>query len=202
MKNNIPTKSIDEFKNLISNISDNKISKEKTIEKLNRTINKENIDDTRKISKIKAQNLAANLLNYFNIDISEKIISSPTKLKKLFENEKELDEKFKSCLKDEKRIFSVIDNFSAHKTYLSKLICKMLNIKLIFLPKYSPFLNPIEQLWRVMKNIIHRNTIFDLNLLKQDVAKNFYDLVDNESFTEVWIGNYIAKNRCPTVKTN
>jgi hypothetical protein len=61
------------------------------------------------------------LLNYFNIDISKKIISSPTRLKKLFENEEELDEKFKSCLKDEKRIFSVLNNFYAHKTYLSKL---------------------------------------------------------------------------------
>jgi hypothetical protein len=31
-----------------------------------------------------------------------------------------------------------------------------------------------------MKNIIHRNTIFDLNFLKLEVTKNFYDLVDNE----------------------
>ncbi|MCC7554296.1 MAG: transposase [Methanobacteriaceae archaeon] len=45
-----------------------------------------------------------------------------------------------------KRIIIIIDNYSVHKTYLSKIICKLLNIQLIYLPKYSPHLNPIEQL--------------------------------------------------------
>jgi putative transposase len=100
---------------------------------------------------------------------------------------------FPNCLKSEKRIVIIMNNFSVHKTYLSKIICKILNIKLIYLPKYSLFLNPIEQLWRTMKNIIHRNPIQDINFLKKKVNKFFYKLVDKNTFVEKWINANIAK---------
>ena len=138
--------------------------------------------------------MTLNLLNYFKIPVLENLIKSPSKLKKLFENGDEFNQMFPNCLKSEKRIVIVIDNFSVHKTYLSRIICRLLNIKLIYLPKYSPFLNPIEQLWRTMKNIIHRNPIVDINYLKDKIYEIFNKKVDKPSLVKKWIDEYIAKN--------
>jgi transposase len=194
IKSQIPTKNLEEFKQEISkNISDPEISKETTIKRIKRTINRENTEDKRKISKIKAQNFTSTLLNYFNINISNNLIKNPSKLKELFENKKEFNKLFPNCLKSEKRIVIIIDNYSVHKTYLSKIICKILNIKLIYLPKYSPFLNPIEQLWRTIKNILHRNPIENIEYLKEEVFKLYTESVDKSSFTEKWIAKYITK---------
>ncbi|MCC7554043.1 MAG: transposase [Methanobacteriaceae archaeon] len=49
----------------------------------------------------------------------------------------------------------------------------MLNIILILLPKYSPHLNPIEQLWRNIKNCIYRNPIINIESLTRDFTKEF-----------------------------
>jgi hypothetical protein len=194
VQNSIPIKNVDEFnQEILKNISNTDASKETIIKRLKRSINKENTEDKRKISKIKAQNLTLALINYFNLEIPEKLIRNPSQLKKVFENKNQFDEMFPCCLKSEKRIFMIIDNFSVHKTYLSRIICKILNIELIFLPKYSPFLNPIEQLWRTMKNIIHRDSIPDINFLEKIVDRLFHELVDETTFFKEWIEKYIAK---------
>jgi len=194
IKDQIPTKDLEEFKREISdNIADPEISKETTIKRIKRTINRENTEDKRKISKIKAQNFTSALLNYFNINISNNLIKNPLKLKELFENKEEFDKLFVNCLKSEKRIIIIIDNYSVHKTYLSRIICTILNIKLIYLPKYSPFLNPIEQLWRTIKNILHRNPIRDIEYLIEEVFKLYEELVDKPSFIEKWVAKYITK---------
>ena len=65
-----------------------------------------------------------------------------------------LEENLQKKLLNEKRICLILDNFSVHKSAFIKKIAKILNIELINLPPYSPHLNPIEQLWRIMKNII------------------------------------------------
>jgi len=194
IKSLIPTKDLDEFKHsILKNIDDTNASKELTLKRLKKTINMENTEDKRKISKIKAQNFTLSLLNHFKISPPDDLLKKPLKLKELFDNQEKFDKLFPNCLKSEKRIVIIIDNFSVHKTYLSRIICKILNIKLIYLPKYSPFLNPIEQLWRTIKNILHRNPIQDIGFLKSEVVKLYYELVDQESFAQNWIDEYIVK---------
>jgi len=194
IKDLIPIKDLDEFKHsILKNIDDADASKELTVKRLKRTLNMENTEDKRKISKIKAQNFTLSLLNYFNISTPDDLLKKPLKLKELFDNQEEFDKLFPNCLKSEKRIVIIIDNFSVHKTYLSRIICKILNIKLIYLPKYSPFLNPIEQLWRTIKNILHRNPIQDIKYLKKKVVKLYYESVDQKSFVQKWIDDYIVK---------
>ena len=39
----------------------------------------------------------------------------------------------------------ILNNHSAHVSYLVRLIAKILNIELILLPGYSPNLNPINK---------------------------------------------------------
>lgn len=63
-----------------------------------------------------------------------------------------------------KKIYLVIDNASAHK---SKKVSKFLlphknKLELVFLPPYSPDLNPIEILWRELKKDVVYNTFYPL----------------------------------------
>ncbi|KZX14012.1 hypothetical protein MBFIL_09480 [Methanobrevibacter filiformis] len=44
-----------------------------------------------------------------------------------------------------------------------------------------------------MKNILHRNPIPDIEYLKKEVVKLYYELVDEISFVENWISEYIVK---------
>jgi putative transposase len=49
------------------------------------------------------------------------------------------------------RICLVLDNFPTHKAKKVKEKAEELNIELIYLPPYSPDLNPIEYLWKKHK---------------------------------------------------
>ena len=44
----------------------------------------------------------------------------------------------------------VLDGAGYHRSEIVKDEAKKLNIELIYLPPYSPNLNPIERLWKVM----------------------------------------------------
>ena len=55
-----------------------------------------------------------------------------------------------------REIWLVCDNASFHKTNYIIALAQSLNINLIFLPPYSPFLNPIENLWGVLKEVFRR----------------------------------------------
>ena len=50
-----------------------------------------------------------------------------------------------------KYIIVVLDNASIHKSKKVKEYCKKNNIYLVYLPPYSPDLNPIEKLWKKVK---------------------------------------------------
>ena len=57
------------------------------------------------------------------------------------------------------RICLVLDNFATHKAKKVKEKASELNIELIYLPPYSPDLNPIEYLWKNIKRIISISSI-------------------------------------------
>ena len=51
----------------------------------------------------------------------------------------------------ERRIHLFLDRYSSNRSNLVKRVAKILNINLIYIPPYSPHLNPIEQVWRLVK---------------------------------------------------
>ena len=50
----------------------------------------------------------------------------------------------------------IMDNATFHKSELTKSLIEQANCKLVFLPAYSPDLNPIEKFWANLKNKIKK----------------------------------------------
>jgi len=61
-------------------------------------------------------------------------------------------EKIKEANKEYKAIVVVLDNFPSHKSKVVKDKAKGLGIYFVWLPPYSPNLNPIEFLWKSIKS--------------------------------------------------
>jgi transposase len=60
----------------------------------------------------------------------------------------------------------IMDNASFHKSKKTRELIESVKCRIIFLPPYSPDLNPIEKFWANMKrwieyNILNFNAIFD-----------------------------------------
>jgi putative transposase len=54
-------------------------------------------------------------------------------------------------IEKKKWIILILDNASIHKTKRVKDYCKKNNIRLVYLPPYSPELNYIEKVWKMIK---------------------------------------------------
>lgn len=61
----------------------------------------------------------------------------------------------------------ILDNYPVHKAKLAEKASEILNIHLIPLPPYSPKLNPIEQVWRIIKRELSKIYIKDKIFLIQ-----------------------------------
>jgi transposase len=61
---------------------------------------------------------------------------------------------------DSKTVHIILDQSGYHKSKLVAEEAKKLDIKIHFLPPYSPNLNPIERLWKVMNEHVRNNHFF------------------------------------------
>jgi len=66
----------------------------------------------------------------------------------------------------------IMDNAAFHKSQKTKELIESVGCKLIFLPPYSPDLNPIEKFWANMKRWI-KDKISDYKQL-YDVIQKFF----------------------------
>ncbi len=62
---------------------------------------------------------------------------------------------------DEKEIHLILDGAGYNRSKSVKKLAKELNIKLVYLPPYSPNLNPIERLWKFMKKEVTANRYYE-----------------------------------------
>ena len=61
---------------------------------------------------------------------------------------------------DDKEIVIILDNASYNHAYKTVEEAALLNIRLLFLPTYSPNLNLIERLWKFFKKIVLKNKYY------------------------------------------
>lgn len=72
----------------------------------------------------------------------------------------------------DQRLILVMDNASYHKSRATLAALAALEDRLlvIWLPKYSPFLNPIERFWLHLKNLANANCLHpDLESLQREI---------------------------------
>jgi len=80
--------------------------------------------------------------------------------------------------KTESRIHLILDRAGYHRAREVKKEARKLNIKLHYLPAYSPNLNPIERLWKVMNEQVRNNRFFkSAKDFKQAIWKFFDEIL-------------------------
>ena len=61
----------------------------------------------------------------------------------------------------------------------------------MYLPPYSPKLNPIEQVWRTVKGEISTEFIKDKDFLVDNFERIFYENIDKKYFTDKGVDEYL-----------
>lgn len=77
-----------------------------------------------------------------------------------------------------------MDNAKIHSSDLSLAVFEILNINPIFLPTKSPDLNPIEDLWRIIKDRRYYNTLDELITIFEE---GFNEFIGLKSLYENWL---------------
>ncbi|OFV65605.1 MAG: transposase [Candidatus Syntrophoarchaeum butanivorans] len=92
----------------------------------------------------------------------------------------------------EKRIVVVLDNFRTHHAKKVKKEAEKLNISLVYLPPYSPDLNPIENVWKSVKRAVSERSPLNVKELKEAIAEAFKKLTESISFAKSWIEKFLG----------
>ena len=92
---------------------------------------------------------------------------------------------------DYKAIIVVLDNFSTHVSNRVKKEAEQLGIYLVYLPPYSPDLNPIEFVWKSIKRVISILFVDNVEVLRRIIERTFSRLAESLSFAKSWIEKFI-----------
>ena len=88
----------------------------------------------------------------------------------------------------------VLDNFRSHHAKLTTETAKKLNIDLIFLPPYSPHLNPIEYIWKSIKREISPLFIQTQEELQKLIEIHFKKRSPSLTYAKEWIKKFLKKS--------
>lgn len=89
------------------------------------------------------------------------------------------------------RILLILDNFSAHTCEHTRKRATQLGINLVFLPVSSPHLNPIEQVWKLLKWLISPITVDSPDSFRSLVADTFFEITDRIGFASEWVDRFL-----------
>ena len=90
-----------------------------------------------------------------------------------------------------KAIIILLDNYSTHHASQVKATARELDIYLVYLPPYSPDLNPLEYLWKSIKRIMSRSCIRTLEEMKENIAEGWKQLSGSLGFAKKWIAQFL-----------
>ena len=66
-----------------------------------------------------------------------------------------------------------------------------MDIELVFLPPYSPDLNPIEYIWKSIKRVISDRFVKNLEDMRMIIARSFLDFSTKLSFARSWMTKFL-----------
>ena len=84
-------------------------------------------------------------------------------------------------------IILILDNFPSHHAKIVSRKVRKLRIRLVFLPPYSPNLNPVEFIWKSIRRIVSEKD------LKKVIRRGFMELSSMGSFARSWREKFITK---------
>ncbi|MEZ8288848.1 IS630 family transposase, partial [Vibrio sp. 10N.237.312.B06] len=76
----------------------------------------------------------------------------------------------------EQKVHLILDGAAYHQSEMVRNAAKVLNIELHYLPPYSPNLNPIERLWKVMNEHVRNNAYFPSKAAFTSAIKKFFNV--------------------------
>ena len=152
---------------LINKVNDEfyneKTTNQESIAKIKRILNKEDSNNPYKIKKEREKRLLSNLNNPI----------------------------IRELLSFEIPIDLILDNAKIHTSDLSLAVFDILNINPIFLPTRSPDLNPIEDLWRMIKDRIYKTYYNTLDELIEIFKEGFDKFVSLKSLYKNWLKDMV-----------
>jgi len=89
-----------------------------------------------------------------------------------------------------KIIVLVLDNSRAHHSNKTVTRAKELDIILVFLPPYSPDLNPVEFMWKTIKREVSIRFIQSKEQLRNIIKKEFARIENSLSFAKKWMETF------------
>jgi transposase len=87
----------------------------------------------------------------------------------------------------------ILDNFRSHHAKLTTETAAQLNIDLVFIPPYSPDLNPIEYIWKTIKRELSPLFIETQEQLQNIIEKHFKINSKSKTYAKNWIKKFLKK---------
>ena len=121
---------------------------------------------------LKKVKINLNINGAYNPVTKDIIFSSLSKLdaRSIVNFIKKLERKYQS----QEKIYLICDNARYYKTKLLREYLQTSKVEMFYLPSYSPNLNLIERLWRLMKKTILYNQYYDSYQSFCDSIKKFF----------------------------
>ena len=89
-----------------------------------------------------------------------------------------------------KIIVLVLDNSKTHHAIKTVTRAKELRIKLVFLPSYSPDINPVEFMWKTIKREVSVRFIQSKEQLRNIIKNEFTRVEKSLSFAKKWMETF------------
>ena len=93
-------------------------------------------------------------------------------------------------------IVAIADGFASHKSDLVKQKAKELGIYIVYLPPYSPELNPEQFIWKSVKRVLSLSFPSSLEEMKQIIASSWNEFSGSLSYAKHWIERFLFNNHC------
>lgn len=89
-----------------------------------------------------------------------------------------------------KQIIVFLDNFRSHTANETKKFARSIGMTLVFLPKYSPDLNPIEFIWKSIRRALSQIFAKSEWAFKETIKTVFHRLAKKKNFMGGWLNKF------------